>query len=125
MTALAAAPVSARNNETAVGVTATLTSSASVLSCAACCVLPLALPAAALAGAGATLSWFESAAPWLRVASVIIVFAAWWMVWLQSAQTGRKTARSTIALISISTALTILSLLWEPFLEAPLIRLLQ
>src|SRR3546814_6306741 len=64
MTLAMEAPAPPGNSETAVGVTATATSTASVLSCAACCVLPLALPASALAGAGATLSWFESASPW-------------------------------------------------------------
>lgn len=125
MTVLTASPTNAGSTETAVGVTATLTSSASILSCAACCVLPLALPAAALAGAGATLSWFESASPWLRAASLVIVLVAWWMVWWQSARTGKSAARSTIILIGIATVLTIFSLLWEPFIEGPLIQLLR
>lgn len=101
------------------------TSSAAVLSCAACCVLPLALPAAAIAGAGATPSWFEGAAPWLRGLSVLIVAAAWFMVWRQTAKTGRKAARSTIILLGISTVLTVIALLWEPLIEASLIGLLR
>lgn len=111
--------------ETGVGIAATVTSSTAVLSCAACCVLPLALPAAALAGAGATLSWFEGAAPWLRGLSVLIVAAAWFMVRRQTAKTGRRAARSTIILLGISTVLTVIALLWEPLIEAPLISLLR
>ncbi|WP_434405477.1 hypothetical protein [Sphingobium sp. DN12] len=109
--------------ETSVGVAATITSSAAVLSCAACCVLPLALPAAALAGLGTTLSWFEGASPWLRILSVLIVAAAWIMVWRQGRNTGRRAARSTLMLLSISTVLTVISLVWEPFIEAFIISL--
>lgn len=111
--------------EAGAGVAATMTSSAAVLSCAACCVLPLALPAAALAGAGATLSWLEGAAPWLRALSVIVVAAAWFIVWRQSRATGRKAAPSTLILLGVSTLLTVIALLWEPLIEAPLIGLLR
>lgn len=124
MTSLSESPGGA-NKEMAVGAAATVTSSAAVLSCAACCVLPLALPAAALAGAGATLGWFESASPWLRMASVIVVLAAWAMVWRESARTGRRAARATIWLLGISSLLTAISLLWEPFIEGPLIQILR
>lgn len=111
--------------ETGVGIAATVSSSAAVLSCSACCVLPLALPAAALAGAGATLTWFESAAPWLRGLSVVILAGAWFMVWHQTSKTGRSAARSTVILLGVSTMLTVIALLWEPLIEAPFVGLLR
>ncbi len=118
-------PVSVDTNETLVGATATAASSAAVLSCAACCVLPLALPAALLAGTGATLGWLESASPWLRLLSVVIVAAAWLMIWRQSVRTGKRAARSTIILLGLSTVLTVISLLWEPHFEAAVIGFLR
>ena len=118
-------PVSAGTNETLVGVTATATSSATVLACSVCCVLPLALPAAAFAGAGATMTWFENASPWMTVLSVVIVSLAWVIIWRQSVRTERRAARSTIILLSISTFLTVIALLWVPFIEGVLIRLLS
>lgn len=110
-------PVSADTNAMLVGVTATATSSAAVLSCAACCVLPLALPAALLAGTGATLGWLESASPWLRLLSLAIVATAWLMIWRHSMRTGKRAARPTIVLLGLSTVLTAISLLWEPYFE--------
>lgn len=118
-------PVSADTNETIVGVTATATSSATVLACSVCCVLPLALPAAAFAGAGATMAWFENASPWMTVLSVVIVSLAWVIIWRQSARTGKRAARSTIILLNISTVLTVIALLWVPYIEGILIRLLS
>ena len=117
---IAAAP----SSERAVGVTATATSTTAVLSCSACCVLPLALPATALAGAGATLSLLETASPWLTLFSVGVVLAAWIIVWRQSAATGKRAARSTIIMLSISTGLTVIALVW-PLIEGDLVTLLK
>lgn len=118
-------PISTDTDETLIGVSATATSCAAALSCAACCVLPLALPAALLAGTGATLGWLESASPWLRLLSVVVVAAAWLMIWRKSVRTGKKAARSTMILLGVSTVLTAALLLWEPYFEVIVVDFLR
>jgi hypothetical protein len=45
-------------------------------SCGVCCVLPLALPAVALAGAGGILAWFAGAFAWVTAVAVAAVARA-------------------------------------------------
>lgn len=107
----------------ALGVVSVATSAGAVLSCAACCVLPLALPAVALDGMAGGLAWMEAAHGWLTVAAVVLLAGAWGYVWRQSAATGRRAARATILLLGIATALTLVALAWswiEPALIAAL-----
>jgi len=71
------------------------------------------------------MAWFENASPWMTVLSVVIVSLAWVIIWRQSARTGKRAARSTIILLNISTVLTVIALLWVPYIEGILIRLLS
>ena len=114
----------AEKGEHAIGITATTVSSGAVVACAACCVLPLALPAAMLAGAGAALAWFENASPWMALFSVVVVILSWAMIARQSLKTGRKPARATLILLGISTALALIALFWYPYVEGAIFRLL-
>jgi hypothetical protein len=52
--------------------------------CGVCCVLPLALPAVALATSGSIIAWFAHAYPWARIAAIIIVTLAWLWVGVRS-----------------------------------------
>lgn len=108
----------------AAGLGSMVASSGAVVACAACCVLPLALPAVALASLGGTLAWFAGAHAWLTGISVLTVLAAWaWIVW-QRRRTGKRQARSTIVLMSISTAFTLLALAW-PSIEPSIMGALR
>lgn len=71
------------------------------------------------------MAWFENASPWMTVLSVVVVSLAWVIIWRQSVRTEKRAARSTIILLSISTFLTVIALLWVPFIEGVLIRLLS
>lgn len=108
----------------ALGAVSVAASAGAVLSCAACCVLPLALPALALGGMAGALAWMETAHGWLTVAAVVLLAGAWGYVWRQSAATGRRAARATIVLLAIATALTLVALAW-PWIEPGLIAALR
>lgn len=108
----------------AAGLGAMTASSGAVIACAACCVLPLALPAVALAGLGGALAWFAGAHAWLTGISVLVVLAAWaWIVW-QGRRAGKRQARSTLVLMSVSTAFTALALAW-PLIEPSIMAALR
>jgi hypothetical protein len=65
------------------------------VACGACCVLPFAVPAAALAGTGSILAWFAGAHAWVTGLALFAVIGAWLLVAWQTARTGRKPAAST------------------------------
>ena len=116
--------VTTDNSGKAAGLGAMAASSAAVIACGACCILPLALPAIALASLGGTLAWLAGAHPWLTGLSVLIVIAAWaWIIW-QGRRTGKRQARSTLVLMSISTAFTLLALAW-PWIEPSIMAALR
>ena len=110
--------------ETAASATALTTSSGALLACSACCVLPIALPAVALALGATTLSWMEAAHSWLTLAAVLMLFAAWGFVFRQSARTGRRASKSTIYMLGAATVLTGLAVAW-PWLEPGLVALFK
>jgi hypothetical protein len=103
---------------------AAMTLSTSGLACVACCVLPFTLPATILASTGALLSAFIHMRWWLLALSVIAVITAWgWLGW-QIRQTGRKPSTGTLTMMTVSTLLMTISLLW-PLIEKPLMRALR
>lgn len=104
--------------------TAAITASTAAVACAACCVLPLALPAATLATVGGTLSLFAGAYRWLAPIAVLAVVAAWLWVTYQSRSSGKRPARSTLVIMGIATAMTVLAMLW-PAIEPQLIAMLR
>lgn len=67
------------------------------LACAACCILPFALPAAALAVAGCTLAWLSSIYEGAIIAAAVLVAAAWIWVVGQSLRTRKRPAATAPA----------------------------
>jgi hypothetical protein len=92
--------------------TAAVVSATGAVACGVCCVLPLALPAVVLAGAGSILAWFAGA-------------FAWGWVWWESARSRARPATSTLYLMALATVLLAVALLWpliEPGLRMALRR---
>jgi hypothetical protein len=104
--------------------TAAVVSAAGAVACGVCCVLPVALPAVALAGAGGILAWFAGAFAWVTAVAVAAVAGAWGWVWWQSARSRRRPAASTLYLMALATALLAVALLW-PLIEPKLRMALQ
>lgn len=104
----------------AAGLTA-VTLATGALACGACCVLPFALPAAMLAGAGGLLAWFAGARGSVTGLAILAVIGAWgWIAW-QTARTRRRAAASTLYVMAAATALTAIAMLW-PLIEPHLVR---
>ena len=92
----------ARQNVAAVGAAA---AAAGAVACGVCCVLPFALPAAALAGSGGLLAWFGGAQVWATISSAALVLAAWLWVLVRSIQTRRPPSRATLIVLGEATML--------------------
>ncbi|WP_247509941.1 tetratricopeptide repeat protein [Bradyrhizobium sp. 157] len=106
----------------AAGLTA-VTLATGAVACGACCVLPLALPAALLAGTGGVLAWFANMHLWITGLAVLAVIGAWgWIAW-QTRRTRCKPAASTLYVMVAATALMSTAVLW-PFIEEQLVSLL-
>jgi hypothetical protein len=107
----------------AAGLTA-VTLATGAVACGACCVLPFALPAAALAGTGSILAWFVGAYAWVTGLAIFAVIGAWaWIAW-QTVQTRRRPVASTLYVMAAATALTAIAALW-PFIAPHLARALM
>ena len=109
--------------EKAAGAAALVSSTGALLACSACCVLPMALPAVALALGATTLSWMEAAHGWLTIVSVVLLLGAWSLVLWHSSRSGRRAARATIIMLVVASVLTALALAWawvEPWLVSML-----
>jgi hypothetical protein len=119
----AAAPGSERQRGMkGAGLTA-VTMATGAAACGACCVLPFALPAAALASTGGVLAWFASIHAWITVFAVFAVFGAWgWIAW-QTRRTRCRPAASTLYVMAAATALMVIAVLW-PFVEEQLVSLM-
>ena len=105
--------------------TTAVVSAAGAVACGIYCVLPLALPAVVLAGAGGVLAWFAGAFPWMIGVAVVAVAAAWGGVWWESARARARPAASTLYLMALATVLLAVALLWalmEPGLRMALRR---
>jgi hypothetical protein len=106
----------------AAGVTAVTLASGAV-ACGACCVLPFALPAVALAGAGSVLALLAGAHAWVTGVALVAVAGAWIWIWRQSTRARARPAASTLYLMSIASVLSVVALLW-PYIEPHIVRAL-
>jgi hypothetical protein len=98
-----------------------ITAATGAVVCAACCVLPFALPAVALAGLGSVLALFAGALAWVTALAVVTVAGAWtWIGW-QSLRSRARPALSTLYMMGSATALTTVAVVW-PRIELALIR---
>lgn len=86
------------------------------LACAACCIVPFALPAAALALAGGALARLASIYEWAIVAAVVLVAIAWVCVAFQSVTASKRPAVATMLVIFGATAMLALVYSW-PLIE--------
>jgi hypothetical protein len=106
----------------AAGLTA-VTLATGAVACGACCVLPFALPAAALASTGAVLAWVADMHAWMTGLAILAVIAAWgWIAW-QTRRTRLRPAASTLYVMVVATALATVAVLW-PLIERRLVPLL-
>lgn len=98
---------------------AALATSGGALACAACCVLPIAFPAIALAFGGALLAWIDIATKAMFVAALLSVLGAWGWIAHRAGSTGKRTPRPTIVMMGLATAVLFAGLafpLYEPLL---------
>jgi hypothetical protein len=98
-----------------------LATSGGALACAACCVLPVAFPAIALAGGGAVLVWIDAATKIMFIAALLAVVGAWAWIAYRARATGKRTAKATLVMMNIATAVLIAGLafpLYEPLIVA-------
>jgi hypothetical protein len=94
------------------------------LACGVCCVLPFALPAAALAMSGGMLAWFGRLYGWMTLAAVAAVVASWaWVGW-QSLRSRKRPARSTTVTMLVATGILAAAVAW-PHIEGPIRNLLR
>ena len=100
-----------------------ITVATGAVACGACCVLPFALPAAALAGTGSILALLAGAHAWVTGLAILAVLGAWGWIARQSVRTRCMPARSTLSVMAAATALTAVAVLW-PFIEARLLSAL-
>lgn len=94
------------------------------VACGVCCVLPFALPAAILAVTGGALAWFAGLMPWITGLAVLAVAGAWVWVGLQTIRARRRPARSTLAIMGMSSVFLATALAW-PRLEGAIIAMLR
>jgi hypothetical protein len=106
-----------------VGASATV-AAVGALVCGICCVLPFALPAAALAITGGVLGWFAKATPWAMHIAFLAVLGSWTWVLVQTVQTKRRPARSTVLTLGVATAVFAAAAVWWHF-EKEVIRFLR
>jgi hypothetical protein len=103
---------------------ATPTLATGAVACGACCVLPFALPAAALASTGSVLAWLAGAHAWITGLALFSVLGAWaWIAW-DTARSQRRLAQSTVYVMTAATLLTAVAVLW-PLIERQIVRALS
>jgi hypothetical protein len=73
-----------------------VTAATGAVACAACCVLPFALPAVALAGLGSVIALLAGALVWVTALAVVIVAGAWTWVGWRSFLLRARPARQTL-----------------------------
>jgi hypothetical protein len=106
-------------------VTATAAAAATgALACAACCVLPFALPAVAMAAAGGVIAWLVEAQGWMMNIALIAVAGGWiWVGW-QSLRHKARPATSTLGAMGAASLLLALAAVW-PMVEPIVVELLM
>jgi hypothetical protein len=116
-------PTGTQSAAKAVSLTAATLATGAV-ACGACCVLPFALPAAALASTGSVLAWLAGAHAWITGLALVAVLGAWaWIAW-DAARSQRRPARSTLYVMTAATILTTVAVLW-PLIERQIVRALM
>lgn len=92
------------------------------LACAAGCILPLALPAVALAGAGSIVAWLVQAQGWMISLALVAVTSGWiWVGWLSLKHRSRP-AFSTVGAMAAATLALALAGIW-PVIEPAVVAL--
>ena len=86
------------------------------VACAACCVLPVALPSVVLGIAGGFLAFLDHAHGWITKAAIVIVIIAWMSIAWQIMRRKRRMTRTAAALMIFATVLTATASAW-PLLE--------
>ena len=97
--------------------------STGALACAACCVLPFAVPAVMLTAAGGIIGWLAGAATWAAGLALITVIAGWIWIGLQRVSARVEPARSTLYAMGIATVILALAFGW-PLYELQLLRVM-
>lgn len=92
---------------------ASLAAATGAVACGVGCVLPVALPAVALAGAGSLFAWLGSAYYWATALAAAIVTGSWVWIGLQSIRSKARPASSTLTMMGIATAILGLAILWS------------
>jgi hypothetical protein len=96
-----------------------LATSGGALACAACCVLPIAFPAIALAFGGALLVWIDVATKAMFVAALLSVVGAWGWIAYRARSSGKRTPQATMVMLSVATVVLLAGLalpLYEPLI---------
>ncbi|MDE2166323.1 MAG: hypothetical protein KGJ66_08290 [Alphaproteobacteria bacterium] len=107
----------------AVAASAAGVAAAGTFACAACCILPFALPAAVLAVAGGALAWLASIYEGAIVAAIALVAAAWIWVIRQSLRARKRPAMPTVMVMLAASVMLTLAYHWpsiEPIAVAAL-----
>jgi hypothetical protein len=116
------AKLGGRRAANAAGVVA-LTLSTGAVACGACCVLPMVLPALALAGGGSLLAAMLGAKPLVMTLAIAAVAAAWiWVGWT-SLRSKMWPAVSTLCLMVLATSVLGVAAIW-PSIEGRLMQAL-
>lgn len=106
------APATRGDRGAAVAASAAGVAAAGARACATCCILPFALPAAALGVAGGALAWLTSIHEEAIVAAIALVAAAWvWAVW-QSLRTRKRPAAATALVMAAASVMLGLAYSW-------------
>jgi hypothetical protein len=87
-------------------------------------VLPLALPAAALASFGGVIAWLAGAHTLISAVALLMVIVAWLWVGYRSYRSKARPANTTLLVLLVATAMLGLALLW-PSLEPSVIVFLS
>lgn len=113
-------PATPKSTGRGVGAVAAIAATGAV-ACGACCVLPFALPAAALAMTGGALAWFGSLHGWVTLIAAGAVGVGWLWVGVQARAARRRPAKSTLVVMAAATMLLAVALAWpkvEPVVTA-------
>ena len=92
---------------------AAVATASGVVVCGVCCVLPIAIPAITLAGAGSVIAWLGGAQRWATMLAALVLLAAWGWVGMQSILAKAKPARATLYTMVIATVILMLGFLWS------------
>jgi hypothetical protein len=108
----ASAEVPKHHGSTSAGVTAVALTSSGVVACGACCLLPVALPAAVLGGTGGILALLASVHSSLTTLGVFAVVGAWiWIGW-QTMRSRLLPSIVTLVVVGVATMLAAVAAFW-------------